>query len=263
MMIIALWQVVITRDQLKEARQERIDAGKALAAAEGALSRADEAKRSAQSIASEVDEIRGEVSEARENILAISGTSDKALGQLDDVRRVSSEAKRRLDSLDRLQQTIVIGERAQSGSFSAFLALKNLAREPSPVGELAGRRVSFIRDLMSPYRGVPSIWIGGTPIIRHENGPPVKTSDLTAYQLFGLLLDPGATENVRLYLMRTVSAKPESEIAHAALVFLRHSDSLPAVAATCGVLTTKFGQKADFLDRDKWITFLQNYGKQP
>lgn len=183
----------------------------------------------------------------------ISDQVDKTITPFsEEIRNLVSEANTQLDNL---REIIELDDAARFGSRNAYQKLHSLALGNSAFSAMAKRRIIVLNRDLSIYRHPPSFYQGLT---FKKGGNTVSAEKLSTKELFESIEDTMISDKIRHTLMVYIIKKPRNEICIEALRILRSSDSLPASAATCGILSMILGEKAQFLEYDKWIHICEN-----
>jgi len=158
--------------------------------------------------------------------------------------RVERKVQEELATIGRLHQE------ALNGSRKAYEDLLLLAESSGSIlEEEAETKCSHIWQELLCYRDIPAVRTG----LKYEKaGRETQMDSLTASQLFELLVRPSSSVLMRQSLMRYIIGRPRQETLLACITTLDESDSLPAVAATCGILQRLLGKRAEFLDFAGW-----------
>ncbi len=157
-----------------------------------------------------------------------------------------------------LRYFVSVEGQARFGSFAAYQELLKIAAGHTANAEIAKRQVVLIERDMTLYKTPPGFF---EFLVKRQEGKEIPIDKVPTAELFKEMEDPLMTDRIRHTLMAYIVARPKQEIASEASKLLTASDSLPAVAATCGILAKVFGDKARFLDRRGWLEVLQREGK--
>lgn len=184
----------------------------------------------------------------------ISGKVDSTFKQFEnEIKTIVANANTQLEGL---REIIELDDAAKFGSLISYKKLSKLASSKKKYSQMAFRRIVVINRDLDIYRQPPSMYQG---LALEKNGKSTSAEELSTAELFKELEDPRLPNNIRHTLMVYIINKPEKEICTEAVKLLKNSDSLPASAATCGILDSKFKSKAQFLDFVAWKKFCENY----
>jgi len=154
-------------------------------------------------------------------------------------------------NLNDLTTMIELEDAARYGSRKAFSGLVQLAARSDSLGKMALRRVLLIRKELLILQSVPGAYMGLS--IAAVNGKQHDADELSTEELFLHLQSPNMAKEYIPAMMAHIAKKPEKEVCLTAKRILQSSDSLPASAATCGILDKVLGKKAQFLAFEDWI----------
>lgn len=183
----------------------------------------------------------------------ISDQVDKTITPFsEEIRNLVREANTQLDNL---REIIELDDDARFGSRNAYQKLHSLALGNSAFSTMAKRRIIVLSRDISIYRHPPGFYEGLT---FKKGETTISAKELSTKELFESIEDTMISDKIRHTLMVYIIQKPKNEIYIEALRILRSSDSLPASAATCGILSKILGEKAQFLEYDKWIHICEN-----
>jgi hypothetical protein len=143
---------------------------------------------------------------------------------------------------------------ARLGSRKAFSKLKEIAVRRDSFGTMAKRRVALLEKELLIFRSVPGFYSGLTIT---QDGKKQSVDELPTSELFLHLEGPSIAKEHIPAMMAHIAKKPKNEVYLYAKRILESSDSLPACAATCGILSKMVGEKAPFLAFDDWSKVCQ------
>jgi hypothetical protein len=178
-----------------------------------------------------------------------------------EMQNATNEAKAQILKLNSLYHVLYIASHAKSGSKSAFLDLSQYAaKEGTEEAIITTDNIIEIRRDLSQYRNVVyQSDFARTDIYRKTNdGNNVSIqNDPIDVLARCLIVSP---DNERHVLMEYISKKPKEEIYKTALTVFE-SDSLPACAIFCGILTeiSEENPKPDFLNFGAWTEICKKH----
>lgn len=170
----------------------------------------------------------------------------------DEIRDLVKEGNAHLDNL---REIIELNDAASFGSKNAYQKLQFLALGNSTFSTMAKRRIIVLNRSLSIYRNLPSFY---SPLSLKKGEKEISAEKFSTNELFENLEDARLSDKIRHTLMVYIIKKPKDEICVEALRILKSSDSLPATAATVGILSNIFVQKTQFLEYSKWIKFCED-----
>ncbi len=154
--------------------------------------------------------------------------------------------------LIQLKKLTELEQKARFGSRDAYNELCEYEAE-TPDTDLrttASICIDILQRELSIYRHMPS-GIFGSDLM--QDGKDISPQSRTTKELFDILEAPNIRDATRHALMHHIAKRPKDEVIPEALKILRDSDSLPACAATCGILSSMLGEKAGFMEFGEWI----------
>jgi hypothetical protein len=140
---------------------------------------------------------------------------------------------------------------ARYGSRHSYSIILALADRPDSIGETAKHCAEIILKELLILRNVPEAYFGLE--FTRSDGEKVSAEKLSTTELFMYLESPAFPKEHLPSIMAHIAKKPKKEVCLEAKRILQFSDSLPACAATCGILNKVLGNKAQFLAFDDWI----------
>jgi hypothetical protein len=147
---------------------------------------------------------------------------------------------------------IELEDAARFGSRKAYSRLVQLSANSDSLSTMAKRRVLNIQRELLILRSVPEAYMGLR--ITRPNGVKQNADDLFTSELFLWLESPYMSKEHLPAMMAHIAKKPKNEILLNAKRILQSSDSLPASAATCGILAEVLeGEKAEFMAFQDWL----------
>jgi hypothetical protein len=169
-----------------------------------------------------------------------------------EIQNTINDANAQIQKLNSLYHVLDIASHAKSGSKNAFAELVRYeAKEGTEESIIARDNLTEIMAELKQYRRlVPQSSFNRKDIYRDVNdSKKVCIQDDPIDTLVHSI--PTDTYEERLILMEYISKKPKEEIFKTALTVFG-SDSLPACAIFCGILSGISEEKADFLDLNAW-----------
>lgn len=187
---------------------------------------------------------------------AIAPNIEKAEQDIQSIlERTQKLARETQEQLDLVERIILLEDAARFGSRKAYVSLRNIASTQGAFAEMAKRRTAVIENSLLSYRYVQPRQFGLTIL---QNNERIDLNSLSTTELFEGLLSPSLPKEHIPAIMSYIVEKPKSEICRSAGELLKQSDSLVACAATCGILIRVLGEKAPFLDFEKWLKICEN-----
>lgn len=178
-----------------------------------------------------------------------------------EMQNATNEANAQILKLNSLSHVLYIASHAKSGSKRAFLDLSRYAaKEGTEESIIARDNITEIRRDLSQYRKVVGqSSFGRIDIYRYTsdgNSVSIKNDPIDAL-VRSLIVAP---DNERQVIMEYISKKPKEEIFKMSLTVFE-SDSLPACAIFCGILTeiSEENPKPDFLNFDAWAEICKKH----
>lgn len=154
-------------------------------------------------------------------------------------------------NLNDLTTIIELEDSARYGSRKAFTKLLQISDNSDAFGAMAKRRASIIYKELLILNSVPGAYFGLE--VKTPEGKTINMNELPTKELFLYMESPNTPKEQIPSLMAYISNKDKKEVLLEAKRTLQFSDSLPACAATCGILSKILGGKAQFLAFDDWI----------
>ena len=205
------------------------------------------AKNKASTLMSE--QINPEVIKFKGDMALKITKADEKLSEMDAQIR---DANAQIQKLNSLYHVLLIADIAKSGSKKAYLELERFAaKENTEEGVVAQNNLKEIKRNLEQYRHTNKNIFTQMPLVFKQQGKEVSIGNEPVTVLVNSLIISNFSDEYRQILMRYIAKKPKEEIFREALrVF--ESDSLPACAIFCGILSEISEEKADFLDFDAW-----------
>jgi hypothetical protein len=160
------------------------------------------------------------------------------------------DAERRVTEQNRFAEIVAS---ARADSRKAFQDLKDRATKNDETAGISKLCVTEIETSLYAYRHIPLASFGSSMSVTIDGKPPSETKDF-----FRILHLAGLPVSEAQIIMSQLKHRPRAEVIRYAKQVLEQSDSLRACAATCGLLATMFGQKAEHLDFEGWLSFCKS-----
>jgi hypothetical protein len=169
-----------------------------------------------------------------------------------EMKQAIDDANEKVGNLAKLYHVLLIADIAKSGSKKAYLELERFAaKENTEEGVVAQNNLKEIKRNLEQYRHTNKNIFTQMPLVFKQQGKEVSIGNEPVTVLVNSLIISNFSDEYRQILMRYIAKKPKEEIFREALrVF--ESDSLPACAIFCGILSEISEEKADFLDFNAW-----------
>lgn len=164
------------------------------------------------------------------------------------------EAEKTLQSFKTVTE---LSEEAIAGSLLAFDQLRDFEQSRSDLGERAHARVQYIAHELA-YYDQPAGLVLALELSATVNGKKTRLMEYPTKDLFDYLETVDITSVTRFSVMNDIAKKPLTEVNEQALILLRNSQYLPAVAATTGILRRLHNNARPFLDVKGWISYLKS-----
>lgn len=170
-----------------------------------------------------------------------------------EIKAMTKTAK---DDIENVKDFNALVSAAEYGSQKANDKLCEIAKGKSQYKDLALKQLTILQNgLKDKYMSPPVIHY---KMSASKNGKGyIPLENLSTKEIFMLMERPETPDQNRESMMSYILNKPVNEILNESIRVLKNSDSIFAVAATCGILREKFGDKAEFGDNKGWIKFCE------